>query len=485
MKKNPLLCLITQPLLPDSDSSFLVSRRFLRSRLLVYSFARFGIAICIVAGAWFAPSIIGIENLPSTALYLLAGVIFAYNILVLSLLYFPSWETPASYFYMTILMNGTISVDFVFLTAALWLVGGAASPFASFYILHIILAAMLLPRVEVFLQALLGYLLFTLLVLVQWLELAPAIQPVGAVAASTSMDWRYAVTLLTVQAILLTVITILVSEMAAALKQGERTLSKLNAELKQVSEMRRDFLHVVSHNLKAPAAAATMLLKTIESVWAKDMPEDAQGAIKRAYARTQELGNLVQDLQQLVSLESGILNSAEETFSLNEIARKLAEEYRDSAGEKQQTIEMHLEENLPLLHAVPRLILEAAVNYVTNAIKYTPEGGVITLRTRSGENEVCFEVEDTGVGISQAHLNTLFGEFVRAPAQVSGQQPPGIGLGLSIVRRILKYYDGRVYVTSEPGKGSIFGFAVPLGKSQHATTPEPGTSHILSHNGSI
>ncbi len=473
MKQNFSISRITQPLLPESDSSFLVSRRFLRSRLLVYSFARFGIAVCIAAGAWFAPYIIGIENLPSTTLYLLAGVIFVYNALIFSLLYFPPWETSKSYLYLTILMNVTISVDFVFLTIALWLVGGATSPFASFYILHIMLAAMLLPRVEVFLQALFGYVLFTLLVLIQWLELAPVIQPAGAVLPNNSIDWRYAVTLLLVQALLLAVTTVLVSEMAAALKQGERSLRKLNAELKQVSEMRRDFLHLVSHNLKAPAAAATMLLMTIESVWAKDMPESAHNAIKRAYARTQELGKLVQDLQQLVSLESGILDSAEVTFSLNEITQKLAEEYRETAGEKKQTIEMRLEENLPQIHAVPRLIREAAVNYVTNAIKYTPEGGVITLRTRSGENEIHFEVEDTGVGISQEHLDTLFGEFVRAPAQVSGQQPPGIGLGLSIVRRILKYYDGRVYVTSEFGKGSVFGFALPLTRSQNTTSPKP------------
>ena len=74
---------------------------------------------------------------------------------------------------------------------------------------------------------------------------------------------------------------------------------------------------------------------------------------------------------------------------------------------------------------------------------------------------VLFEVEDTGVGVPQEYINQLFGEFVRAPARVDGPRPPGIGLGLSIVKRIMQYYGGRVYVTSTPGKGSVFGFALP------------------------
>jgi len=430
--------------------------------LLVYSIARFAVSFSIVAGAWFAPHVVGIEQLPIFGLHVLAACLFVFNLVIFSFLYWGRWETKASYIHLIMLMHITVSLDFIFLTIALWLVGGAASPFESFYILNIIIAAMLLPREGVFFQTLLAYFLFSILVLVQWLELAPVFMPTGAIVSDMPINGRYAITVLTVQAVLFAVTALLVSEISAALKKGERALSALTTELEHLSEMRRDFLHVVTHNLKAPAAAATMLLETVETLWTKDISDNARNAIARARMRTQELGELVQDLQQLTALESGALKTQEKSVDLNELVRQLEEAYRDSASRKNQQIQLELEEALPVIHAVPRLIHEAAVNYVTNAIKYTPEGGHIILRTRAEKENVIFEVEDSGVGIPKEFVDSLFGEFVRAPATVSGKRPPGIGLGLSIVKRIMEYYDGKVYAASELGKGSTFGFALPI-----------------------
>lgn len=449
-----------EPVLDDA-SSFLVSPRFLRARLLVYAAARFGVAAAIFVGAWFAPLVVGIEQLPTKPLHLLAAVLFAYNIVVFVVLYRYRCTRHCSHLYLVLLLHGTITFDFIFLTIALWLVGGAASPFTSFYILHIILAAMLMSRWEAFLQALFGYLLFAGLVFIQLFDLLPAYMPVGAVLSDTPMDWRFAGTLLTVQAILFSVTTLLVSEIAAALIRGEMALKELNAELKQLSEKRRDFMHVVTHNLKAPAAAATMLLETVENLWADNASNSARDAIKRARRRTQELSELVQELQQLSSLESGALRDQEMLFSLNDTVRSLVDKYGEIANRKKQRIALYLEEHLPEVRAVPRLILEAAANYMTNAIKYTPEGGKLILRTCSRDGEVIFELEDNGVGIPEDCVGNLFTEFVRADTVVAGEKPPGVGLGLSIVKRILQYYGGRVYVSSVEGKGSTFGFALP------------------------
>ena len=460
---------VMQSLLGDAPS-FLVSSRFLRTRLLVYSAARFGVAFSIIVGAWFAMHIVGIEQLPISGLHLLAACLLSINLLIFSLLYWGSWETKASYIHLILLMHITVGLDFIFLTIALWLIGGATSPFASFYILNIILAAMLLPREGVFFQTLFAYFLFFMLVLSQWLEFAPVFTPIGAIVSDTPINGRYAITVLTVQAILFTVTALLVSEIASALKKGERALSALNAELEQLSEMRRDFLNVVTHNLKAPAAAATMLLETVETLWTKDASENAKSAISRARLRTQELGELVQDLQQLTALESGALKTQEKDVDLNDLARQLKEMYQDSATQKQQELQLELAEALPVVQAVPRLIQEAAANYITNAIKYTPEGGHITLRTRAEKDSVVFEVEDSGVGIPKEFVDSLFGEFVRAPATVAGKRPPGIGLGLSIVKRIMEYYDGQVYVASEPEKGSTFGFSLPITKAETKVT---------------
>lgn len=445
----------------DNASSFLVSPRFLRERLLIYAVARFGVAGAIVAGAWFASTILGVEQLHVQGLYTLAACLGVYNVIVFLLLFKRSWSSSKAYRQLILVMHVTISLDFVFLTIALWLVGGAASPFASFYILHIILAGMLLSRLAMAFQALFGYLLFVGLVLGQSSGIVPFLAPTGAVMCNRIFDYRYAVTLLFVQAALFVLTAVFVSEMANALKRGERALNALNAELEELSAMRRDFLHVVAHNLKAPTAAATMMLSTIEQLWAADAPEKVRKALTRAKERVQDLGSLVQDLQRLSTLESGALREQEQSFNLNDMAGNLAEEYRDVAVNKGQDINVQLAQALPDVHVVPRLIHEAAVNYVTNAIKYTPEGGRIMLRTEFREGMVAFEVEDTGVGVPPEHIDRLFGEFIRAPARVDGQRPPGIGLGLSIVKRVVEHYGGHVYVSSKPGKGSIFGFALP------------------------
>lgn len=471
MQRNISAAELVQQLLSDNANSFLVSRRFLRERLLLYVAARYGVAGAIFFGAWFASQIVGIGNLPVTKLQFLAFLLALYNTIVFAVLYFPSWNVSSGHHYLTLLMHLTISIDFFFLTFALWLVGGAASPFASFYVLHIILAALLLPRWGVVLQALIGYGMFAGLVILQWLQVIPLIYPEGAILAAAPMDWRYAATLLTAQAVLLLVTGGLVTEISAALKRGESALSELNNELQRLSEMRRDFMHVITHNLKAPAAAATMLLESVESLWPVEGSSTAREAIRRARMRTQELGQLIQDMQQLVALESGALREHETTLNLNTIAQQLKEEYQDAAAEKRLTVELVLEDSLPDVRAVPRLIHEAAANYITNAIKYTPEAGHIVIRTRHEGTEVLFEVEDSGVGVPAEHLPNLFGEFVRAPTLVSGKRPPGIGLGLSIVKRILEYYGGHVYVTSTVGKGSTFGFAMPTAKSQELAIP--------------
>lgn len=461
MDRDPSTRDIVQQLLAEEAPSFLVNRRFLHSRLLVYALARFSVAGAMAFGAWFAGYVVGIDGLPRTSLYVLAGLLFLYSCLVFLFLYLRTWGSGASHHQLTAVMHGTIGIDFIFLTAALWHIGGAASPFASLYILHIILAAMLLSRIGVLLQSSFAYLLYAGLVLMQVLDWFPPHMPAGAVLADMPMDARYAATLLTVQAILFMVTGFLVSEIAAALKRGEAALRELNVELKQLSEMRRDFLHVVTHNLKAPAAAATMLLETVENLWAVDASESARAAIHRARMRTQELGDLVQDLQHLAALESGALKKEEQSVDLNDVVRKLLTEYESEALRRKQSLRAVMEETLPGVRAVPRLLYEAAVNYVTNAIKYTPEGGTIVLKTRRDSGAAVFEVEDTGIGIAAEHVDRLFGEFVRVPAEGSGARPPGIGLGLSIVKRIVEHYRGKVYVRSTPGKGSVFGFSLP------------------------
>jgi two-component system clock-associated histidine kinase SasA len=140
----------------------------------------------------------------------------------------------------------------------------------------------------------------------------------------------------------------------------------------------------------------------------------------------------------------------------------------DLAANRDQVLDTDLDPDLPPAGGVERLIREVINNLITNAIKYTPEGGHVTVRSMTkGSSVVSVEVEDNGIGISPENQKKLFREFVRIKDNdVDGQKVSGIGLGLSIVKRIVDMHGGRVYVISYPGRGSIFGFdlrVVPSG----------------------
>ena len=151
-------------------------------------------------------------------------------------------------------------------------------------------------------------------------------------------------------------------------------------------------------------------------------------------------------------------------IDLNELISDVVRANQDLAHHKKHKLTSDLEADLPTVGGVERLLREVITNLVTNAIKYTPKNGSIVVRSRTMSRcVVSVEVEDNGIGISEDNQKKLFREFVRIKNNdVSGQKVTGIGLGLSIAKRIVDMHGGRVYVISEPGKGSIFGFDINI-----------------------
>ena len=149
-------------------------------------------------------------------------------------------------------------------------------------------------------------------------------------------------------------------------------------------------------------------------------------------------------------------------MDLAPVVERVVEDQRDLARARRQTLSLFVEQPLPLVVGHERLLSEALVNYLTNAIKYTPEGGQIQVRARTRGARLRLEVIDSGVGIPECDRPRLFREFVRLDHQgtaVAGTQ--GSGLGLSIVRRIALAHGGDVGVDSEPGRGSTFWMELP------------------------
>ena len=250
-----------------------------------------------------------------------------------------------------------------------------------------------------------------------------------------------------------------------ALREREERLRKTNSSLRKFAKLRKAFLHIAIHDMKSPVSATTMLLHSLQTLLGNSLTEKQEYLINRMHSRLDEAASFLRDFQLFAQLEdpSQIKKQATE-MNLNKIILDVVRANQDIAHEKKHKLECELLDELPPAGGVERLFREVICNLVTNAIKYTPNGGEITVRSKTkGSCIVSVEVEDNGIGISEDNQKKLFREFVRIKENdVAGQKVSGIGLGLSIVKRIIDMHGGRVYVNSTPGVGSIFGFDIHI-----------------------
>ncbi len=235
----------------------------------------------------------------------------------------------------------------------------------------------------------------------------------------------------------------------------ERTLfiARDVTELNRLLSMRQDFIANVSHELRTPL---TVILGYLESI--ADEPLDpglVEELTRRMSPPAQRMKSLVEDLLTLTRLESAPPPNAEtiEAVDGSKLLQSLRMEAEQLSGRKHELV-FDTEADL-VVECVPGEVQSAFSNLIANAIRYSPDGGRITVRWFRSSEGARFEVEDHGVGIAPEHLSRITERFYRidlAGARVRG----GTGLGLAIVKHILRRHNTRLQVESELGKGSLF-----------------------------
>lgn len=459
----------------DRASGLLIHSRRIGDRLYFYAVVRFAVAATILLSAFFARYVVGIARLPVTALSVLALILGFYNTVVFCFIrpYREHELAAKSYPILRVWMHITVMVDFLFLSMAIWMVGGAKSPFLAFYLFHVILAGVFLPRTAAYSQTIAGYLLLAALVIGQWLGWIPQWYPEGAVSGSDALDGRYVLTILAVYGLLFALTAIMLNSLMSMLRSVERGLRDANAELARLSAMRRDFLHIVLHDLKSPVAAVSQYLLNLESALQEQMSTQQAQWLERCKIRLKEQMAFLHDLEMLALLESGDLMQQAKPTQIDAIAARVVSGFLDLAqGQKQSLEYMPACENVTV-RVVERLLQEAVANLVSNALKYTPSGGRIVVRTTHAGGRVRIEVEDNGIGIPETEQKRLFHEFVRLKPKsvLADKMGPSSGLGLSIVQRIVQTHGGRTGVVSAPGEGSTFFIELPESPKNTAALP--------------
>jgi two-component system phosphate regulon sensor histidine kinase PhoR len=227
---------------------------------------------------------------------------------------------------------------------------------------------------------------------------------------------------------------------------------------RQTETIRRDFISNVSHELRTPLAALKALTETLQDGALNDPPA-AQRFLGQMETEVDALSLMVSELLELSRIESGRVPLALKPTSPLEIIAPAYERLALQAKRAQLVLALACPDDLPPVLADAARVEQVVVNLLHNAIKFTPEGGCVTVSAEVQGKAVRFSVADSGIGIEPADLPRIFERFYKADRARSDR---GTGLGLAIARHMVEAHGGRIWAESKPVQGSTFFFTIPL-----------------------
>jgi len=229
--------------------------------------------------------------------------------------------------------------------------------------------------------------------------------------------------------------------------------------LKQLEKIRQDFVANVSHELRTPLTTIKGYAETLlEGALKEDQAFQFVQVIKR---HTDRLTKIVEDLLMLSRIETKEFQLKMEAIPLRDFIDDVVEFVKEPAEKKKISLSRNEIPSSLAVQADRSYLEQILINLLDNAIKYTPEGGRVTVSAIERDSkDIQFSVEDNGIGIPKEDLSRIFERFYRVDKGRS-KEMGGTGLGLSIVKHLVQAHGGRVWVESQPGKGSTFYFTLP------------------------
>jgi len=251
-----------------------------------------------------------------------------------------------------------------------------------------------------------------------------------------------------------------IGKLAASINDMAAKLGNDIAQLRKLERVRSEFLGNVSHELRTPIFSLQGFLETLLD-GAVDDPAVNRDFLEKAHKHAGRLNALLNDLIEISRIESGEMKMSFRFMPLAEFLREVNEEMSPAAAKKNIALTLDPGECArDSVYADRDRLKQVMINLLDNAIKYTDNGGSISVRARrEGADMVCVEVADTGSGIAREHLARIFERFYRVDKDRS-RDVGGTGLGLAIVKHIVEAHGGTIQVESAVGKGSKFMFTL-------------------------
>ncbi|MCB9436632.1 MAG: CHASE2 domain-containing protein [Anaerolineales bacterium] len=231
--------------------------------------------------------------------------------------------------------------------------------------------------------------------------------------------------------------------------------ANLYYETEQLSNLKTRLIRMASHDLKNPLGVIIGYIEMLEDM----VGETPRRFLEQVRKSSDEMLMIVNDILNLERAQRGSINH--ETFSLGALLRDLTVGFRQRAGAHQQTLLADIPSDTLTILGDERMMRQALNNLIDNALKYTPEGGTITVSAVAKSDQIEIRIQDTGYGMPAEALQNLFQEFYRIRTEATAHIR-GTGLGLSLVKAVIESHDGRVSVQSTEGVGSTFTVVLPL-----------------------
>jgi signal transduction histidine kinase len=225
--------------------------------------------------------------------------------------------------------------------------------------------------------------------------------------------------------------------------------------------MKSDFVSMVAHEIKSPLNSVLMQLKVVMDGLAGELTEKQKEILEKSSRKIYSLTTLASELLDLSKIESGLINQDREELDIIELIRNQAEFYRDKAVSKGIDIDVQVTRKEIFMMGNRTNIEELVSNLISNAIRYSPDGGRIVVRADENKDRVKIVVSDTGLGIPEDEIAHIFDRFFRVKNEKT-RHINGTGLGLAIVKSIVEAHHGSIKVESELGKGTSFSVYFPI-----------------------
>lgn len=251
---------------------------------------------------------------------------------------------------------------------------------------------------------------------------------------------------------------------------------------KESDEAKSNFIAVVSHELKTPLSALNMSLMLLSNTRFGSLNEEQTKTVSSMKQEVQRLVNMVTELLDLSRVEKGQINLEKERINPQFLIDYALAPVEAKFREKNVQIVKSLEEDLPDILVDPEKISWVMINLLTNALRYSSEGGKVIIKTQTSVDDMVeFSVQDFGPGISQENLKRVFNKFVQL--QTNGKKNKnGLGLGLAISKEVVVAHEGQIFVESELGAWSRFYFRIPIHTEQKPEQEEKVFRQLKSVN---